>query len=242
MGSTRPNPVIPTAVIRTTTLRQSPGISRADQTAAIEKAARLPLAPTVQLGRCRLPHGLGGSGLDGRESSRMSGRRVRRRRASDLRPPPARAHRAAPGGPRAPRDLSRRGAPARRRRGRCRASSSGSCASSSPVASWRGASRASAATAAGARSWSRFPARGGASARRVAAGAWPSSPRTWSTACSAACRCASGCSRCRTDCATRSPGIIASAAPCWRCSCAPCSASSGGARGGGAFAAAPAAP
>jgi four helix bundle protein len=62
------------------------------------------------------------------------------------------------------------------------------------------------------RSWLPFPARGAASARRVAADAWPSVPRTWWTASWAACPCASGCSPYRTGCATRWRGITGSVA------------------------------
>jgi len=109
-----------------------------------------------------------------------------RPRAPDLRAPPARAERAARRRARAPGDLSGRGVRARRGATGCRASSSASCGSSSPAASWRAASRAFAAATVPMRCWSRSPARGGGSARRAAGGGWPSWRRTWSTACSAA--------------------------------------------------------
>jgi len=46
----------------------------------------------------------------------------------------------------------------------------------------------------------------------------------------------------RTDCATRSRGIIASAAPSWPCSSVPCLGTSDGAPRSGVFATAPAEP
>ena len=63
----------------------------------------------------------------------------------------------------------------------CRASSSASCASSSPAASSPAASPASAATDARRRCWWPFPAKAVASARRAAAGGWPSARRIWSS-------------------------------------------------------------
>ncbi len=72
-------------------------------------------------------------------------------------------------------------ASSKRRRPRamaCPSSSSASSASFSPAAFLRAASRASAATSADMRSWSRSRAKAAGSAPRAAAGAWPTWPRT----------------------------------------------------------------
>ena len=67
------------------------------------------------------------------------------------------------------------------------------------------------------RSWWPFPASGAGFAPPAGRGAWRKPPPTWSTTSSRACRCANGCCRFRSHCASCSPPIPICSRRCCRC-------------------------
>jgi hypothetical protein len=91
---------------------------------------------------------------------------------------------------------------------RCRASSSASSGVSCAAGSSPTASCACTVTSADSTASSPSRARAAASALHVAAGAWPTRPRTWWTASSPRSPCGSGCSRCHSGSVTDSPTMV----------------------------------